>query len=386
MRIALSGWFWGAPETGSGQYLRHLIEPLVDLRPGARFVLLLPPDGLYASTSQSSYPLPAAVSPKVVPVPRALAGTALAKVYWEQVGVPRALRRLDVDMLHVPYWAPPLLGDVPTVVTVHDLIPLLLPAYRGSFAVRLYTTLVRLATLRADFVLADSEASRRDIIRYLRVSSERVRRVWLAVDSAYQPESHDDDVVHLQTLGLSPGYLLYLGGFDRRKNLAVIFQTLARLREVVKGVSLVVAGKLPQRDTYLVPDPQRLLEKTALAAEAVRFIGFVPEAAKPALYRGARAFLFPSRYEGFGLPPLEALACGVPVVGSQVSSLPEVIGDAGVLLDPDDVEGMADALVRLLEDDAFYATLHARARRQVARFSWEATARATWEAYGTVLG
>jgi len=281
---------------------------------------------------------------------------------------------------------------VPTVVTVHDLIPLLLPAYRGSLAVRLYTALVRVATSRADLILADSEASRRDIMRYLRVPSERVRRVWLAVDAAYHPESWDDDAIHRQSLGVSPGYILYLGGFDRRKNLAAVFKALARLREVLMStdylhdVRLVVAGKLPKQDTYLTPDPRRLLGETALTPDAVRFIGFVPEAAKPALYRGARAFLFPSRYEGFGLPPLEALACGVPVVGSCKSSLPEVVGDAGILVDPDDVAGMADALAHLVMDDSFYGALRARARSQVARFAWKATAQATWDAYRTVLG
>jgi glycosyltransferase involved in cell wall biosynthesis len=153
-----------------------------------------------------------------------------------------------------------------------------------------------------------------------------------------------------------------------------------------EDVKLVVAGKLPERDTSLTPDPRRLLEETALTSDAVRFIGFVPEAAKPALYRGARAFLFPSRYEGFGLPPLEALACGVPVVGSHKSSLPEVVGDAGILLAPDDVAGMADALAHLIMDDGFYGALRARARSQVDRFSWRATAQATWDAYRTVLG
>ncbi|HID89280.1 MAG TPA: glycosyltransferase family 1 protein, partial [Anaerolineae bacterium] len=144
---------------------------------------------------------------------------------------------------------------------------------------------------------------------------------------------------------------------------------------------LVVAGRLPERDTPFAPDPRRQARSLGLRSEWVRFIGWVAEEDKPALYRGAVAFLFPSRYEGFGLPPLEALACGTPVVGSDAASLPEVVGDAGVLVDPDDAEGMAGAVIQLAEDPAFHAELRRRALAQAAHFSWERTAHATLEAY-----
>ncbi len=148
----------------------------------------------------------------------------------------------------------------------------------------------------------------------------------------------------------------------------------------------VSAGRLPERDTFLTRDPRRQAQEIGLAPEWVRFTGPVGEADRPALYRGAVAFLFPSRYEGFGLPPLEAMACGVPVVGSDAASLPEVVGDAGVLLDPDDAAGMAGAVIQLAEDPAFRAELSRRALAQAARFSWERTARQTLAAYREAAG
>jgi glycosyltransferase involved in cell wall biosynthesis len=147
---------------------------------------------------------------------------------------------------------------------------------------------------------------------------------------------------------------------------------------------LVIAGRLPRLDTPFAPDPRRLIQEYGIDARFVRCIGFVDEADKPALYRGAVAFVFPSRYEGFGLPPLEGLACGAPVVGSDVASIPEVVGDAGVLLHPDDVEGMAGALIQLATDDDFRAELSHRALIQAKRFSWERVARETLTAYRDV--
>ena len=372
MRIALSGWFWQRPETGSGQYVRRLLAALSRLQPESEFWVLLP-------TTLPSEEAPAArnVASILVHAPP----TALGKVWWEQVAVPRAARRLGVDVLHVPYWAPPLWPGAPTVVTVHDLIPLLLPDYRGGAAVRLYTSLVRAATPHATLLLTDSEASRQDILHHLRVPAERVQAVHLAADDVYTPTPEPGDNRVLGEFGLDPGYVLYLGGFDVRKNLRGLFDAFAWVHKALDQARLVVAGKLPARDTDFAPDPRRLAWEAGLPDGRVRFIGSPPEASKPALYRGARAFVFPSRYEGFGLPPLEALSCGVPVVGSCATSLPEVVGNAGVLTDPADAAGMSGALIQILNDDGFYHELRQCAICQARKFSWTVTAQKTFAAY-----
>ncbi len=372
MRIALSGWFWTYPNTGSGQYLRCLLKALVERHPDTTFMLLAPPDSIAGQE----------VLPGVAFIPVAAPPGALGKVWWEQIALPLAVRRLKVDLLHVPYWGPPLLASVPVVATVHDLIPLLLPEYRGSRAVRLYTKLVSLTARRAALLLTDSDASKADILRHLRVPNERVQAIPLAMDASYSPKKCPEDAETMRALGLEPGYILYLGGFDSRKNLQAVFGAFARVRrEMGSAAHLVVAGRLPAHDSAFAPDPRRLMQEAGVTPDAVHFTGFVSESAKPALYRGARAFLFPSRYEGFGLPPLEALACGVPIVGSAASSIPEVVGKAGFLTDPDDIDGMADALLRLLREETLRQTLRHIAVEQAAQFSWEKTSEATFATY-----
>ncbi len=374
MRVALGGWFWDRPETGSGQYLRYLTAALADVAPASQFVVLMP-----------SPPVPEAATcaANVEFIVTPGKHTHLGKVWWEQVTLPRAAQRLGVDLLHVPYWAPPFHAALPTVITVHDLIPLLLKPYRGGLLVRFYTAFVSASSPRATLLLTDSEASRRDIIAHLRVSPARVQTVYLAVDGMYSDLSGfpKPDRSILEQLGIQPGYILYLGGFDVRKNVRGVCAAFARVCQEVKAAHLVIAGKLPAVDSEFTPDPRRLVQEAGLPAERVHFIGFVPESAKPALYRQARVFVFPSLYEGFGLPPLESLACGTPVVGSRAASLPEVVRDAGVLIDPADVDGIAAALIRLLTDDAFHAELRRRALLRAARFTWEMTARGTYTAY-----
>ncbi|MGC9396610.1 MAG: glycosyltransferase family 4 protein [Anaerolineae bacterium] len=386
MRVALSGWFWDRPETGSGQYVRALVAALAETAPTAQFVVLLPSASVSAATVLASN-----IEFRVVLGRR----SNLGKLWWEQVTLPRMARGCGADLLHVPYWAPPLHTTIPTVVTIHDLIPLLLKPYRGGPLVRLYTAFVRATSPRATLLLTDSEASRQDIIAHLYVPPDRVRTVYLAVGEAYadlsgfpKPDRSSavtEDAAVLEQLGVQPGYVLYLGGFDVRKNVRAVCAAFARVAQAVPNARLVIAGKLPAIDSDFAPDPRRLAREAGIPNGGVRFVDFVPEEAKPALYRGARAFVFPSIYEGFGLPPLEALACGTPVVGSNTSSLPEVVGDAGVLVDPADVDEMADALIHLLTDDAFHAELQQRALHQAASFSWETTARETYAAYKEVL-
>jgi glycosyltransferase involved in cell wall biosynthesis len=271
---------------------------------------------------------------------------------------------------------------VPTVVTIHDLIPLLLPGYRGGTAVRAYTALVTWSGSRADMVLTDSHAARQDILRHLGVPKERVRTVHLAAGPEYRPGSEASDAAAIRRLKLPEQYVLYLGGFDVRKNVRTALAAYARAASEIGTICpLVVGGHLPERHTEFQPDPRVLAADAGLGAGLVRFLGRVDEADKPAVYRRATAFLFPSRYEGFGLPPLEAMACGTPVVGSSATSLPEVVGEGGVLFDPGDAVAMARALVRLATDSRYRSQLSDRAIAQAARFTWQRTAQQTLAAY-----
>jgi len=272
------------------------------------------------------------------------------------------------------------------VVTVHDLIPLLLPAYRGSLLVRLYTRLVAAAARKAEAIITVSQASARDIVRYLHVPPERVHVTYEAAGEAFQPVEDETLLAAIrQKYALPERYFLYLGGFDQRKNLSVLLRAFALLVNRQPLARLVIAGKLPGRDSSMFPDPRRLAMESEVE-ESVTFTGWVAEEDKPALLSGATAFVFPSLYEGFGLPPLEAMACGAPVIASNRSSLPEVVGEGGILVEPTDVEALAEAMEMLLVDDALRAELRQRALAQAAKFSWKQTALETLAVYRKVVG
>ncbi len=378
MRIAINALFWASPATGSGQYVRHLVHHLAEVSPELELALVAP---RHVSLADA----PPGVG--ALPLDGPLAGN-VGKLLAEQQLMPAAARRLGADLIHVPYFAPPWRRPLPVVVTIHDLIPLLLPAYRGGFLVRAYTAWVAYAARRADRIVTDSHASARDIIARLRVPPERVQVVYLAAEARFRPAPRESDT-ELQALrrrlGLPGDYLLYLGGFDRRKQVPELLRAYACSGLASQGLALVIGGRLPDADTPFSPDPRRLVAELGLA-DAVHLLGWVDEADKPALYRGARAFCFPSAYEGFGLPPLEAIACGTPAVIGCGSSLEEVAGPGALAVPPGDVEALAEALRRLAEDDALHARLRASGLAHAATFSWAATARQTAAAYCEVAG
>jgi glycosyltransferase involved in cell wall biosynthesis len=179
--------------------------------------------------------------------------------------------------------------------------------------------------------------------------------------------------------------VLYLGGFDARKNIEMLLQVYTWAQDTIGSeYPLVIAGKLPERHTNFFHDP-RVIAKALEVEDVVRCIGPVAEEDKPALYRGATAFLYPTRYEGFGLPALEALACGVPVVGSNASSVPEIVGAAGMLVDPDDARSMAGALIAVVTDYELHEKLSDAAVEQASKFSWGKCARETLQTYRDAL-
>jgi glycosyltransferase involved in cell wall biosynthesis len=377
MRIVLNGWFLvHHPHTGSGQYLRALLEWLPRTAPEHEYHVVTPG------------PLPpgapgAKLQPPVFLHPIRARASDLGKLWFEQAAFPRAARALRADVVHAPYWAPPLRSAAPIVVTVHDLIPLLLPEYRGSRRAQLYTALVAGATAEAAVVLTDSQASARDIVKHLKLPEARVRAIYLAAGPEYTPkgEWQTDDPVRARYGLEQEGYVLYLGGFDQRKNVRGLLSAWTWASgSIGQGYPLVIGGQLPAPGGAHYEDYPALARELDVA-DTVRFIGPVAEADKPALYRGATAFGYPSRYEGFGLPPLEAMACGVPVVAGTGGSLPEVVGSAGYLIPPDDTRSFGAALLTIVVEPSVHDDLRARGLTQAQTFSWERAARETAEAY-----
>jgi glycosyltransferase involved in cell wall biosynthesis len=373
MRIAINGWFWDQPLTGSGQYTRQLLAHLAQIAPQHEYIVVTAETDFRITNPELEYKSPVFRKP------------GFGKVWFEQVTFPRACHRLNADLAHVPYWGSPLNPSVPTLVTIHDIIPLLLPDYRGGVLVRTYTGLVQSAAANATLILTDSEASKCDIAAHMGLSVDRMRVVYLAANAAFTPAPNPDDETVRAHYGLPDEYVLYLSGFDVRKNLVGLLQTWTFAESALgEFTPLVIAGHIPQHSTF-APDPRKIAEALEIDPATLRFPGLIDEAHKPAIYRGAACFLFPSRYEGFGLAPLEALSCGVPIVGSDASSIPEVVGDAGVLVRPDDVRRMAGALIAIATEPETRADLSEKALAQAARFSWEKTARQTLVAYEEVL-
>jgi glycosyltransferase involved in cell wall biosynthesis len=374
VQIVINGSFWGQSNVGSGQYLHGLVRWLPQVAPRHRYLLLAPARGPLGP------PPPPGVSLVRLRTPLDRLGDNIAKLAFEQLAVPyvawRLTRRQGPAVLLTPYFGPPLFSRLPVVTTVGDIIPLLLPEYRGGPHVRAYMALARRAVRRSAHVLTFSARSRVDILTRLRLPAERVTPVLLAAGDQYSPGDPEAARAEVaRRYGIEGHFVYYVGGLDARKNLATLLRAFALLRGRGVRATLVIAGRALGRDRRLFPDLDAMIADLELGA-GVRRIEVPPEDG-PLLYRACTVFAFPSRYEGFGLPPLEAMACGAPVVVSDASSLPEVVGPAALRVAPDDVVGWAAALGRLLGDPSLRAELSAQGLAQAARFSYRRVAEQT---------
>jgi len=358
-----------APHTGSGQYSTALITALRSL-PDVTLTLLAPE------------PVPGEPDAVIARPPAALGSERGRKVWWEQTGIGRAARAAGVDLVHVPYFAAPVRQHLPFIVTVHDVIPLLLPAYAGGKTMHAYLRLVSAGTRRAAQVIADSECSCRDAIRVLGLDPGRVTAIPLAVGPEFQPTPDAAAVDAIRTrLGLDGKRVIFnVAGLDVRKNVETLLRAFARAMDRIGEDVMLVVGGSAHGNSGLYPDLAPVARELGIA-ERVLFPGALSSGEKIALYHLADCYAAPSRYEGFGLSPLEAMACGTPVVAANASCTPEVVGDAALLVGPDDVAGFADALARVMTDIPLAAQLRQAGLRQAARFSWQRTALATLAIY-----
>ena len=301
------------------------------------------------------------------------------RLIWDQFTFPRLAKKHQVDLIHQPCFSAPLLYKGPVVVTIQDIIGILFPK-NIPFASRMfYSKWVPLSYRKALQIITISNSAKNDIIKILHISEDKITVIPLAVDEKFGDRVSNDQVLKIRKkYKLPEKYILHIGTLEPRKNLGFLIDVFS---QVIKDrdfddLRLVITGKRGWYFEGLFDKVRRLnLEKKVI------FNGYFDEEDKPALYKGATIFAFPSLYEGFGLPPLEAMASGVPVISSNTSSMPEVVGKAGILLAPNDTKGWVKSIKEVASNAGLRDKMKTANRAQVAHFSWKETARKTLEVY-----
>ena len=287
----------------------------------------------------------------------------------EQIHVPWVLQRERPDVFHAPHYVMPPAVRCRSLVTIHDCIHLMFPQYLPNRAAYVYARAAMWgATRRSDRILTVSEASKRDIVHFLNVRPEKIVVVHNAIDERFRVTPSEEAVARVrERYQLDHRFVLYVGNIKPHKNLVRLIEAFDGLRK--RGfdeLTLLIIGD----EISKLPALRRAVHSHKLHKH-VRFLGYLPDDQLAILYRLAAVFVFPSLSEGFGLPPLEAMACGAPVVTSNVSSLPEVTGGAAVLVDPYDVESIVDGIARVLSDPALREELRVKGIARAQEFSWE---------------
>jgi glycosyltransferase involved in cell wall biosynthesis len=367
LHIGIDAHAVGTRLAGNETYITNLVEALADVDTSNRYTLYV--------TKPAAVERFAGRWPNFA-VRRTLPHSPVVRI---PVTLSAELRRRPVDVLHVQFTAPPL-APCPVVVTIHDLAFEHLPAtFKRRSWMQLRLT-VRRTARRAAQIITVSEYSKRDIVETYRVEPGRVTVTHEAAAARFRPVSDERELRRVRQLyGIEGDYILAVGSVQPRKNLARLVRAYSDLRRrpgQAKLPRLVVVGKL----AWLYEETLRAVEECGVR-EDVTLTGYVPEGDLPALYSGALCFAYPSFFEGFGLPPLEAMRCGTPVVVGDRTSLPEVVGDAGLLVDPFDTAAMTAALARVVDDGELRRLMRARGLARAARFDWRETARRTLEVY-----
>lgn len=384
MRVAFNALFLSEPKTGTGRYVYNLLRSLGRVDGVTEYLVLSPRPPKVAPVTPSTF------SWQTAPVGgMSRGGENLEKAWWELRTFPLVAKREDAALMHVPYFAPPLRTyGIPTVVTIHDVINLRLPAYRTSPTAQAYAQLVGWAARNATVIVTVSEYSKRDIIETLGVEEDRVRVIGEAPDRQHRRVL---DPMRLQDVrdkyGLGERFVLNVGGLDVRKNVAGLIGAFAAMyhEQGDPELQLFIAGD-PRRlgSSPLFPDWRPLTATFGIADQVL--CAPVDEDDLPVLYSACECFAFASLYEGFGLTPLEAMACGAPVVCSDRTSLPEVVGNAGILVNPEDPDRFGAALQRVLSSAQLREDLSARGLARVKLFSWDSVAVETSALYAEVTG
>jgi glycosyltransferase involved in cell wall biosynthesis len=367
MRIVFDATAIPLRPTGAGNYILNLISALAAIDAHNQYFIFAAPDYIeQLGIRQANFTF----------LPVRLSGRG-RRLIWEQIGLPGRARALGAHVLHSPHYTMPILKRARQVVTFHDMTFFLLPEAHGRGKRIFFRAMMRWSARHSDRLIAVSQSTGRDIARVLGVPASKIAVTPEAAGPAFHPQPQATVDAVCAHYGLTSGrYIYYVGVLEPRKNVPLLIEAYAAIAASYPDVPLVLAGKKGWMYEAIFARVQALG-----LVDRVRFLGHVPLDHLIGLYSGAAAFAYPSRYEGFGLPVLEAMQCGAPVVTSNVSSMPEVVGDAAILVDPDDARVVASALRRLLDDPVAAAGLGRRGIERARSFSWERCARETLQVY-----
>jgi glycosyltransferase involved in cell wall biosynthesis len=364
---------FGTP-TGVGRYVSNLLRHLSHLNPEQHY-------WLYTDCQVDAPIIPQAnFHQKSLRLP-------FAQNYftWNHFRLPPELLLHPVDLFHFPFYTIPIIRNYKSIVTIHDITYEVHPewySWKGLVAMRPFS---RYAARHADKILTDSNYSKQDLMKYYNVPEEKIVVTYLGVEEWFRPI---DDQTALDTTRAkyritSPQMILYVGSIHTRRNIIQLLQAFQKVQQTIADVQLVLVGK----QEYPYMDLQVLIHELGPTSQVI-LAGYlhIYDPHLLALYNLADLFIYPSSYEGFGLPPIEAMACGTPVITSNNTSLPEVTGDAAILIDPLNIDEMAEAMIQVLMNQQMRQEMIAKGINQAQKFSWEQVAKETLAVYQEVLG
>jgi glycosyltransferase involved in cell wall biosynthesis len=363
MRVGIDARLVYYSQAGIGQYILHLVNGLAKVDTDSEYVLLQSRKDDTTILEEPNF--------------RRVSLWTPSHHRLERYSLNVELMRLGLDVLHSPDFIPPHRPSCKSVITVHDLAFLLYPHFLTKESARYYGHIDQ-AVRWTDHIIAVSESTKRDTIQHLGVLKDKITVVYEAANPIFGPVDRDEARREVRNRhGVDGPFVLFVSTIEPRKNVPTLLRAIWHLRESYKAdVRLVVAGG----KGWLFEDAFAVVEELELD-DTVHFVGRVSSEDLLYLYNAAEMLAHPAFYEGFGLPPLEAMVCGLPVIVSNVASLPEVVGDAGLLIDPHDVDELTVALWRVLSDSGLREEMQEKGLRQASRFSWERAARETLDIY-----
>jgi glycosyltransferase involved in cell wall biosynthesis len=375
MRIGLDGFPLLTPRTGVGHYTFELARALARLGPADAFELVAPgpfpssviedirrncPDNLRAVNAEANW---------------------IGRRRWWTVGLPLYLKRASLDLFHGTNYEVPLWNRRRSVLTIHDLSILLHPDTHPAELARRARRRLPVMARSASMIITPTESVKREVSERLKVDPEKIVVTPEAPRRAFQPMDLEKVAETKQRLGLEDEFILFVGTVEPRKNLLTLVRAFDQiLRQTSRRPQLVVVGA----EGWLMDELFAFIKESSIS-DRLLLTGYLDDDDLRALYSSCRVFVYPSIYEGFGLPPLEAMACGAPVIASNIATFRETLGSAAQLFEPNDVEGLARSIVEILGDEDRRRTLSRSGLEQAAKFSWERTAQLTLEVYREVM-